>query len=239
VLRVGSSMRPGSARGGRTGIVVLAFVIGAAVVTSGCGASVRSAARDVPRLATPIVIDESIHSFEEPEVRERVARIMGSPEMQSAFREAAAAAVAGGVGQLATADVDARAARLTDAVAKSLVRGASAEIPRTLAPALRQSIVESLRAPELRDALRDTTEDVVRATIVSSRDVLTQMEEERDRAGPLQRLANLIQWSWVIAVLFGAAVAILAVWTTRLSGKAKELEAERARLGALRQSRTS
>ncbi len=218
--------------------VAVALVIGVAALACGCGASVRSAARDVPRIATPVVIDESIHSLEDPAVRERIARIMGTPEMQRAFRDAAAAAVTGGAGELARSDVDARAEALADAVAKGLVRSASAEIPRTLAPAVRQAVVESLRAPDLRDALRDTTGDIVRATLVGTRDVLTEMEEERDRAGPVQKLVNLIQWSWVIAVLLGAAVAVLAVWTTRLFGKAKELEGERARLVALRQNTT-
>jgi hypothetical protein len=214
-----------------------ALIVGAAVVVSGCGATVQSAARELPRIATPIVIDESIHSFEDPELRDRLARIVGSAEMQHAFRDAAAAAVAGGAGELAAADVDARAAKLTETVATAFVRSASVEIPRTLAPALRQSLVEGLRAPELREALRDTTEEIVRATLVGTRDVLTEMEEERDRAGPLQRLVVLIQWSWVIAALVGVAVALLAVWTIRLSGKAKALEAERARFTQSRRSR--
>jgi hypothetical protein len=231
-------MRPGSDGHDLTlrprSVIVLAM--GAAAIASGCGVSVRSAATEVPRIATPAVIDASLGSFEDPQVRERVARVMGTPEMQQAVRDAAAAAVSGGVREFLTTAMDARATQVAESVAGALVRGGAAEIPRTLAPAVRQAIVESLDSPDMRNALRDTTREVVRATLVDTRDMFVQLDAERDRTGPLQRFVNLLRWSWALAALLGALVATLAVWTNHLVSKAKKLEIERARLVRLQQN---
>jgi hypothetical protein len=69
----------------------------AAVATwlTGCAASVRSAAVELPRAAVPVVVDESLRSLEAVENLERLDRILGSPQMQRAIRDAGASATRG------------------------------------------------------------------------------------------------------------------------------------------------
>ena len=146
----------------------------------------------------PVVVDESLRSFEDPRNRERFEQILGSPEMQGAIQETARALVEGALepGDRAStsqsvtdsmADVLARdirdrilpADRRRDArfaerrllaagpaghaalsstrpwrrATAAAIRSASAELPSTLAPAMRGALVDSLNSPELHAAV--------------------------------------------------------------------------------------
>src|SRR5262245_48128841 len=89
----------------RSFILPLARVVVAGGALAGCAASVRSAATEAPRAAVPVVVDESLKSLEDAKNRERIERILATPEVREAIHQAAASA-ARGVGAAVPVVVD-------------------------------------------------------------------------------------------------------------------------------------
>jgi hypothetical protein len=234
------------------------LVLAVALLTSCLGGSVRSATRN----AVPVVVDESLTSFEDPRNRERFEQIIASPEMQRAIQDTSKALVAGALepgggvrvqsvtdsmadilardirdrilpatvaglreslGQAFTPEDQSAALRLIDTAASrataAAIRTAAAELPDTLAPAVRRSIVESLNAPEIHAALAGATADATRTALLSSRDVIMEMREESEGQGPIYQLVARVQGMLerVVAVAFlvGAALGSVIVWASR------------------------
>jgi hypothetical protein len=239
----------------------LRFLLGAlALLLGGClNGSVRSATS----AAVPVVVDESLTSFEDPRNRERFEKIIASPEMQGAIQHAARALVEGALepgstgtyvetltdsmadilardirdrilpatvagmrDQLSRAftDADRRAAfRLLDAAVAeataSAIRSASSEIPRSLVPAMRTSMVDSLNAPDVHAAFASITADATRTALVSSRDLITELRERDQGTGPVYQLVNHVQRMLerviVVTFLVGALLGSVLVWASR------------------------
>jgi hypothetical protein len=239
------------------------FVLAAAAVMAfaGCTSTVRSASR----AAVPVVVDESLGAFEDPQNRERLEQILGSPEMQAAIRETSQALVRGALEPGTDFKVQEGTAALTDTVAEVLardlrdrilpatvegmreslregvtpddrravlaavngaiaqatataLRSASAEIPRSFGPAMQAAVVESLNSPELHAAVASILADAARASLVSSRDLLTDLHRS-DGNGPVVQLVDRVQRMLVKTVFAtfgaGALLGALFVWAMR------------------------
>jgi hypothetical protein len=235
-----------------------ALLLTSASLTACLGGSVRSATKN----AVPVVVDETLTSFEDPKNRERFEQIIASPEMQRAIQDTARALVAGAL----EPGTDLNAQSVTDSMADilardikdrilpatvaglreslrtsftsedeqallraidsavtrattSAIRAASAELPKSLAPAVQGVLVQSLSAPELHTALAGITADATRTALVSSRDVITQMREESEEKGPVFQLVDHVQRMlervMVITFLLGAALGSVIVWASR------------------------
>jgi hypothetical protein len=73
------------------------------------------------------------------------------------------------------------------------IRSASVEFPRSMAPAMREAIVESLNSPDLHAALGGMAADATRSALVSSRDVLVELHDRYEGTGPVVQLVDRIQ----------------------------------------------
>ena len=206
----------------------LAFVLGlsaAAPLLGGCAAHVAAAAARVPKAAVPAVVNASLASLEDPATRGRMAAIAGTPEMQQVVRGVSRSAVEG---VLANPMFQPAALRRTlrDGAAdatRAALRVAADETPRTLAPALRSSIVDSLAAPDLRDAVAMTASDATRAALRSSFDVLKQLHEEEGIPQLIATLQRLLAAIVIGALVVGMALAALLVWALSVNRRARRL----------------
>lgn len=75
--------------------VVVALSLAAALLSLGCGATVRGIADEAPRAATPAIADSSLKVMEDQATRRRIAAVMATPEVRDALREVSAALVQG------------------------------------------------------------------------------------------------------------------------------------------------
>ncbi len=285
------------------------------LVLMGCGATVRSAADEVPRIAVPVTIDATLKALEDEQTRERVARVMATPEMQRAVQDFGVAVLRGAVeggsdpeaserlrrlaarladdftrtlseqltrevipavraslAQPLSADEEARFQALTgglsdqfahalgleltrevipaarasllrplspeqekalsdalsevagDATRKSL-QVAAEEVPLSIGPAMRRSLVTELRSPELREAIAQTMADVTRETLIRSRAVIREMQAEPGAPGLLPRLDRLVNLAWAIAV--GVAVGLSVLFVRALTAYRRDDAARR------------
>jgi hypothetical protein len=99
------------------------------------------------------------------------------------------------------------------------IRSASTELPRSLAPAMRAALVENLNSADLRAAVASMTADATRSALMSSRDVLLDLHEHDEEAGPVAQLVDRIQRMLerivVVTFLIGALLGALLVWVSR------------------------
>jgi hypothetical protein len=214
------------------------MVLGCALLVAGCGATVRSAALEVPRIAVPAAIDETLKSLRDVDIQARISGVMGAPEMQRVVREFGAAIAQGGIDGASSHEMNERFARLSNTAAESLVRalGAAAdsmtrtwmraaadELPDTIGPAVRKSLVTELRSRELREAIAQTVADVTREALISSRDAIRELQTQPHAIGLVERIDHLVTLVWVLAVAFAAGAGVLflkAMITRRRPGKA-------------------
>jgi hypothetical protein len=87
----------------------------------GCGATIRSAAKDATAAAVPTAVDQSLKAVQDPGVRERIVQVLGTPEIQKAIQELAAS-VARGASEGLT---DEQAVAKTTQIASALVAAAT------------------------------------------------------------------------------------------------------------------
>ena len=99
------------------------------------------------------------------------------------------------------------------------LRSAALELPRSLAPAMRAAIVESLNAPELHSALSGVTADAIRSALVSSRELIIQLHEQSEGTGPVAQLVNRVQRMLERTVVATFAIGVLLggllMWASR------------------------
>lgn len=233
------------------------FVITAAAMmaSAGCTGTVRSASR----AAVPVVVDETLGSFEDPQNRARVEQILASPEMQAAIRETSHALARGALESGTDLNVQQATAALTETVAEVLardlrdrilpatvegmrdsltkedaravqavvsdaigratttaLRAASAELPNSFGPAVRAAVVEGLNSPELHVAIAGVIADATRSTLLSSRDVITDLRGGNQGSGPLLQLVDHVQAMLertVVATFgLGALLGAMFIW---------------------------
>jgi hypothetical protein len=111
--------------------------------------------------------------------------------------------------------VDAAVAQAT----ASAIRSASAEIPRSFAPAMRAALVESLNSPELHGAVAGITADATRSALMSSRDLIIELRDRSEGSGPIVQLVERVQRMLVrtllAAFVAGALLGGLLIWVAR------------------------
>jgi hypothetical protein len=117
------------------------FVLSAAAMmgSAGCTSTVRSASR----AAVPVVVDETLGAFEDPQNRERVAQILASPEMQAAIRETSHALVRGALEPGTDLKLQEGTAALTDTVAELLARDLRDRILPATVQGLRDAVTKA------------------------------------------------------------------------------------------------
>ncbi len=245
----------------------LAILVATSALITGCGATVRSAAYEVPHIAVPITVDETLRSLEDPVTRERFARILATPEMQRAVREVAAAAMdealakssseeanarldevvgrvtaafsrallevlrgelAGAIGSPEYVALERRIERdLSSAVAgatRSALRTAADELPETIGPSVRKALVTELQSPELRTALAVTVAEITRQALLTSRDVIIEMQREAAKAGRpsmFDALGQMVTLAWSAILVLAAALLILLAWALQMRRRTK------------------
>jgi hypothetical protein len=97
------------------------------LLTTSCRATVRSAATEAPRAAVPVVVDETLRAAEDLRTRERVARVLATPEVHQAIAELARAAVAAALESASTTESE-HVAELTNVVTRAIARTIGEEI---------------------------------------------------------------------------------------------------------------
>jgi hypothetical protein len=164
----------------------------------GCAAHLKSAAAEAPKAIVPEVMAASLASLEEPLTRERILAVASTPEMQAMVRDLARSALEGALETaLEDPSVDREAARqavrdLAADATRAAMRAATDEAARSLMPAMRSSVVETLGAPEVREAVSTTVAGATRAAVVSSFDLMKELEEDEEQHQILARLRRML-----------------------------------------------
>jgi hypothetical protein len=156
------------------------FVLFAAAMmaSAGCTSTVRSASR----AAVPVVVDETLAAFEDPQNRERVEQILASPEMQAAIRETSHALVRGALEPGTDLNVQEATAALTDTVAELLAR----DLRDRILPATVQGMRESLTSDDARAVQAVVSAAIGRATTTALRAAAAELPNS---FGPAVRAA--------------------------------------------------
>jgi hypothetical protein len=160
----------------------LAILGAMSLLIAGCGATVRSAAYEGPHIAVPIAVDETLRSLEDPVTRERVARVLATPEMQRAVREVAAAAMDEALAKSSSEEAN---ARLDEVVGR-----VTAAFSRALLEVLRGELAGEIGSPEYVAAERRIERDLSNAVAGATRSALrTAADEIPETVGPSVRKA--------------------------------------------------
>jgi hypothetical protein len=211
----------------RSLILALARIVVAATALAGCAASVRSAATTAPRAAIPVVVEESLKSLEDARNRERIERILATPEMRQALRQAAAGAARGVVAGAAE-EHETIVGAIDDVVASStrtVARNAATAFPETLAPVLHETLVSTLTSSDVRSALDGLTAEATRTALLSSRDVIRAFHEESQWPGLVTTMQRLLVGTLVAAFALGTLASGLLAWALRVRHRSKASEA--------------
>jgi hypothetical protein len=218
--------------------IVGAVVLSCALLLAACGATVRSAAVQVPRIAVPVAIDEALKSFGDADTQARIADMMATPEMQRIVREFGVAMAQGGIDGASSQEMNERFTRLSviageglaralasaaDSMTRTWMRASADELPDTIGPALRRSLVTELRSPELQGAIAETVANITRQALTSSRDVIAGLPAQPHVTGLVDRIDHLLTLVWVLAIAFAAGAGVLfvkAITSKRRAGNA-------------------
>ena len=149
------------------------FVLAAAAVmgSAGCTSTVRSASR----AAVPVVVDESLGAFEDPQNRVRLEQILASPEMQAAIRETSHALVRGALEPGTDLKVQEGTAVLTDTVAEVLARDIRDRILPATVQGLRESLRDALTNEDRRTVLAAVNGAIAQATATALRSASAEL----------------------------------------------------------------
>jgi hypothetical protein len=238
-------------------LVQIGLVATSLVALPGCAAAVRSAASEAPRRAVPVAIDESLKAGEDEQTRQRLARILATPEIQAAIADAVRVAVRAAFDETSTEASERRIGELTRVVTAALaedmsdhlvpaavagvrrsvdrkeleagvtalvaaatttaLREAAREIPSSVGPATRESLVRELRSPELREAMSGLVGAAAREVVDAMRsDVETA--NQAGGAGLMVKAGRLVTLSWLLPTGLGVLcvvifVALLHAWS--------------------------
>jgi hypothetical protein len=225
----------------RLGSIVLALA------ASGCGSTIRAASTEVPRMATPVFADAALRVLETPQTRRRIDAVLATPEMQHAIAEVGSGITRGALDP-AAGDTQRVARTLGATVTDSALRTAAIEMPRTIEPAMQRAFTDSLgpaireaierdlgpglvatmRSPEFKQTLGETSRQVGREAVIGSNDALTEIAGQRSagRAGIMGVVGMLIESRWTMAMLAALALVVFPlVWLLRERGQARRYRA--------------
>jgi len=218
---------------------------------TGCAGQIKEISAEAPRVAVPVTVDEMLKAGEDARNRERLARILDTPEMHRAIedvtrtataelskelakgvrKELAPAVVAGVVDSMRTelSQNDRRA--IADAVAslaagstRAVLRSAADEIPETVAPAMSRALTQELQDRELRDALTGLVSEMTRQALISARDAIAEAQVQNEatgRVGVLQQVRRGLTLSWFLAFGLGFAAVFVLAYSLRLRRRTK------------------
>jgi hypothetical protein len=88
----------------------------------GCGATVRSAAKDVTKAAVPTAIDQGLKALEDRPTRDRIVQVVGTPEIQKTIQELAASVARGASEGLTDEQAVAKTMQIAGAIAAAVTR---------------------------------------------------------------------------------------------------------------------
>lgn len=209
---------------------------------------------EAARGAPPALTDSTLDVLEDEQTRARIAAVLATPELQQAMQEISRALTDGIVEGLSDERmselVEKLSARLTGALVTSSMQAVAREIPQSIAPALRQAIVDelgpafaaTLRDEQLRGALGETSHEIARQAVRGSNAALAELAEQqrREEGGrPLGAIGVFFgERMWLLAVLGAALVFLIPiVWLYKEHRSARryreETERRNARAGAL------
>lgn len=161
-------------------VVSIALLVVLAGVLTGCGATVRGAAADAPRIATPIVVDEALKAGEDAQTRQRFERVLDTPEMVAVIREVARVAVASALTESTTGDSKRRVDEMSDALATALAD----HLRRDVIPAL----ITSVKAEMTEEQMHRMTIAVASMASAATRAAMKEASSEiPDTIGPAVR----------------------------------------------------
>jgi len=151
------------------GRAVLVVLLGLAVLVAGC---LKGSVRSATSAAVPVVVDESLTSFEDPHNRERFEKIIASPEMQGAIQDTARALVSGA---LEPGPAGTQVETLTDSMADILARDIRDRILPATVAGMRDSLNKAFTDADRRAAFRLLDAAVAEATASAIRSASTEI----------------------------------------------------------------
>jgi hypothetical protein len=187
----------------------LAGLAGLALGVSGCAGTVASASATASKAAVPVVVDQSLHSFEDPATRERVEQIMASPEMQKAMGDMARGAAAGMLDTKTEAELTRALSVAVRHATVEAIDAASAEMPRTLGPAIRTSLVDSLNSNDVRSGVSGVVSDATRSALVSSHDIIADLRQKGEIGGALDHMVDRLEKVVIASIAGTFALGVL------------------------------
>ena len=138
---------------------------------TGCAAPVAELSAEIPKAATPAVVEAGLDTLEDPNTRLRMARLLATPEMRAIQRELAAGLLDAALATLGEEERIARIDALTSRAVARMLRGAAREVPPLAASVTRGAVDGALDAaldPARSKALQRSVSDVVATTVRSA-----------------------------------------------------------------------
>lgn len=193
-----------------------------ALLCGGCAPTVESASKTAAKGATT----GGVQSLQDPETRQRVAEVAGSPEMQKAIEEIAGDATKGAAQALTDDEMTGRMRRMASIIAadttKVVMRTMADELPRTVGPAIENvgrdtgsAVRTAIADPDLRAAMGSMAFDMSRQAVFGSNEATAELERNKQETGTLARVSRIFKEGGVVlAILLAlllAAVVVLAI----------------------------
>ena len=171
------------------------------VATLGCQPPVMRARMEVPRKTTQAVVHdmrttpEVAHLVEELSREAAQGAVAGLADAETTERvRTFIADIARGMLDEMAAGVRGPAAReITAELTSSMARSFSDELPRSVGPAMRQTIVEELlRRPDFRQALNETSRDIGKQVAIGTAEAVTQPAKKEKLRGLFPSLGDFL-----------------------------------------------
>jgi hypothetical protein len=207
---------------------VLGSILALALLCGGCAPTVEGASKSAAKGATT----GGVQSLEDPETRQRVAEIAGSPEVQKAIEEVAGDATKGAAQALTDAEMTERTRRMASIIAadttKVVMRTMAEELSRTVGPAIENvgrdtssAVRTAMADPDLRAAMGSIAFDVSRQAVFGSNEATAELERNKQEKGTLARVSRIFKEGGVVLavllalLLVGVLVLSIALVQTR------------------------
>lgn len=200
----------------------LGSILALALLCGACAPTVESASKSAAKGATT----GGVQSLQDPETRQRVAEIAGTPEMQKAIEEVAADATKGAAQALTDDEMTERTRRMASVIAadttKVVMRTMAEELSRTVGPAIENvgrdtssAVRSAIADPDLRAAMGSMAFDLSRQAVFGSNEATAELERNQQEKGTLARVSRIFKGGGVVLAimlaLLLAAVVVLAI----------------------------
>lgn len=113
---------------------------------AGCAPNVRAMSADVAKGATPAAAESGLATMEDPETRARLAKVLGTPEMQLAMREVSAGLSRGVVEGLSSEAMEQHLDKLVTRLSRATILAISKGMDEDLSPAMERMVGSSIDA---------------------------------------------------------------------------------------------